>query len=239
MRDVIKAGAGAVGGDAPADEIDENQARQAMLRRVEAGRTAATVDELHTAHRLVGRTLVRVDGGGVAVRLDTSFDARCYESHYLLFERARRDNNRLVLVKHTVPYFVPTNKLADKYLKDANVDLFLDQVSDFCNALVSRRQQCMSLKANGSVASLNASDAYDFVQLRVRGGAGRTFDVYAVFDNLQLERPTRVELFERVGGVLGEPGTDDDGSTAVERPELVPALLAHGRLDDMIESLFL
>ena len=103
-------------------------------------------------------------------------------------------------------------------------------MSDYCNALVSRRQQCLELKAHSDVLALDASDAYDYVHARVRrAGTASSFDVYAVFDDLRLEQPTRVEVFE---------ASDDAEADAVEKPQLAQELLAVGRLDDALAAVF-
>ena len=100
---------------------------------------------------------------------------------------------------------------------------FLDELSDYCNALVARRQQCLALRARAELLALDASDAYDYVHARVR-----RYDVYAVFDDLRLDRPTRVEVFD-----AARPG-DRPNAEPRERPDVAERVLAAGRLDDAL-----
>ncbi len=223
--------------------VDENSAVQAsrsrLLARVAEQSEQRSIDELHTAHRLTGITAVRLrdHGDNLAIRLDTSFDGqprqtevgryfsdnncagagRFYESYYVLFiENA----DKMMLDKHTVPYFVPMRALAEQLL-DQSPDRFLQIASDYCNALVSRRQQCEVLKRFAAVADVGVTDAFDFVQLAIVSERyGEQLLVLAAFDNLRSGKPTRLDV------LLGD----------AQRPlhDVAARLTQHDRLDEAV-----
>ncbi len=179
--------------------LDENSAVQAsraqLLQRVAEQSERRNVDELHTAYRLAGKTAVHLkDQHGLAIRFDTSFDGRFYESYYVLLgQRGAAADGQFTLEKHTVPYFVPMRALAEQLL-NSDLDRFLDATSDYCNAVVSRRQQCELLKQLAGVTNIAATDAFDFVQLTVAASSRHQLTVLAAFDNLRSGKPTRLEV---------------------------------------------
>lgn len=179
-------------------DVDENSAVQAsraqLLQRVAEQSERRNVDELHTAYRLAGKTAVQLkDQTGLAIRIDTSFDGRFYESYYVLLGGQQGDDGHFTLEKHTVPYFVPMRALAEQLL-NSDLDRFLDATSDFCNAVVSRRQQCELLKQLAGVTNMAVTDAFDFVQLTVAASSRHQLTVLAAFDNLRSGKPTRLEV---------------------------------------------
>jgi hypothetical protein len=130
--------------------------------------------------------------------------------------------NLYTLEKHTLPYFVPLRELAQQLL---NVDFnrFLDITSDFVNALVSRRQQCETIKRFAAVESLNATDAFDYVQLSILAWSDVSIVVFAVFDNPRSHKPTRIEVTQTAAN--GAPEALDD---------ITAKLLLYNRLDEAL-----
>ncbi len=138
--------------------------------------------EIFVAHRLAGRTIIELPENKLAIRFETFYGGKYYESHYIVSQFVARlvtmqilqfdsKNEDLVLHKHTLPYFVPIEDIAKKNL---NVDfsvpiihyynlfkLFMNTVCDYLHSFVSRREQLQQLQRHvGSMTDIVATASF-------------------------------------------------------------------------------
>lgn len=64
-------------------------------------------------YRLAGRTLFPVDENNVGIRFDTAYQGRYFEPYYIILRVSPKGRSAgLHVHRHTVPYFIPIEKLA-------------------------------------------------------------------------------------------------------------------------------
>ncbi|XP_071499446.1 centromere protein O-like [Diadema antillarum] len=150
--------------------------------------------ELSASYRLTGCTVHKTDNDCIRVRWDT-FDSGEYFQPYYAIVAMNKDES-LHLTKHNLPYFMPLKKIVSEHL---NTDLqrFVQEVGDFLNALVSRKQQVSEAQEKrtrnirGKIVSSNAFDTIGLT-LSSRRLAASTLDIKLIYDDLWKDRPTRV-----------------------------------------------
>jgi hypothetical protein len=178
------------------------------------------------AYRLAGMSLfrtqaVRAVSRRVGLRFDTSYRGRYLERYYAVLappepQAERSGFDALVLVRHTLPHFVP----AEQLFHASDLRGFVREVDARLHAFVTRREQAAAAAealrqapGAGSVR-LDASVPYDRVQFV--GEHGR--EIVVVFTSLMDTAPrtlTLVDGQERQEIALTEAPPPDDLATLV------------------------
>lgn len=84
---------------------------------------------------MTGVSAIRMDEGSMLIRFDTSFEGQFHETYFLELVKTQR----MAIPQHTIPAFVPVQKLAERYLPD-DLQAFLRLISDHLVAFVRRRE---------------------------------------------------------------------------------------------------
>lgn len=162
---------------------------------------------------ICGFTLFEHEGKELAVRLETCFEGR-YFDHYHIFLDLDKNQEKLKISHHTIPYFIPLDRVQKKYL-NTNMKTFIHVASDYLNSFVSRREQLMQLKEYETVwlNTLKTSDAFDLTTIEVKHKE-RKYIIHLSYENLLATFPSKVEVF-----------TLNEERKKVHVHEMVPAFL--------------
>jgi len=127
------------------------------------------------AYRLAGRTTFSVGQDDlIGVCLDTTSPSGAFlEPYYVVLQL-----EPLAPHKHTIPYFVPVDKIAEARL-NVSLQSFLDEISDYLQAFVMRREQLYRFKeAHPEIGFVEYSTPVDYIEV----------------SNTSLERYVRIQL---------------------------------------------
>ncbi|GAA6037191.1 hypothetical protein JCM8097_008779 [Rhodosporidiobolus ruineniae] len=190
---------------------------------------------------------------GTAVRLETFYSGRFYEPYYVVFAERLPDLHpsssrpqskpELYIAHHTVPHWVPLGKLAWRYLGvrvqaedahpadqagtenggEADLELFLSQLTAYLNAYVSRREQLVSLRSAYSSPSFSALDFRIF--------ASEPCDRIMVEWRIPRERAPKRDEED------GEGGEEDEDEDDASRRSMVVQIAFHDLLIERFERI--
>ncbi|KAI8372727.1 Cenp-O kinetochore centromere component-domain-containing protein [Radiomyces spectabilis] len=118
--------------------------QQEILQQLMTATEARCVQEMIGYYRLSGRTTFTFQENYTGVRLET-FYGRTYRERYYLLLRSKSDSEPMVIEKHTIPHFIPLDRMAKLFLPH-DLDTLLRILHDFLLAYVSRREQIEELK---------------------------------------------------------------------------------------------
>jgi len=97
------------------------------------------------------------------------------------------------IYKSTIPYFIPTDIISNKLL-NTNINLFIDIMSDYLNAYVSRRNQVQEVKNNYEDIVATTTEGFDSVTIKY-GAIGRRFLFHLLYTDLSRSLPTKVVIY--------------------------------------------
>ena len=87
----------------------------------------------------MGRSLVHLSDNKKSVRFDTFYRGKFVETYHAFISII--EESRLLTIKnHTLPYFVPIDKLSSELL-NKNLPEFTGEISNFLQRFVARREQ--------------------------------------------------------------------------------------------------
>jgi len=148
---------------------------------------------LKITQAICGYTLFEHENKELALRLETCFEGKYYE-HYHIFLDVDKTNSKLKISHHTIPYFIPLDRVQKKYL-NTNMKAFIQLVSDYLNCFVSRREQLVQLQERENVFfnALQTSNASDFTTIEVVH-RDRKYHMQLTYENLLTTYPSQVEI---------------------------------------------
>ncbi|XP_032227126.2 centromere protein O [Nematostella vectensis] len=150
--------------------------------------------DLCELYRLTGLSIASKENNRICFRLDTFFKCQYHEPYYVEIQA----NPNLKIIKHSLPYFIPLDKVAGEYL-NTNIQKFFSELGIYLNALVSRREQMNLLwsehssKLDGDVTN---SPAYDLIQFTLRISNGQekesSISIKLCYDDFKCTLPSSV-----------------------------------------------
>ncbi|XP_015754730.1 PREDICTED: centromere protein O-like [Acropora digitifera] len=123
--------------------------------------------DLCDAYRLTGISIASQEDSSTCFRCDTFFNARYHEPYYI--EVDLEDSN-LKIHKHTVPFFIPIDSIAQNYL-NTDIKKFFMVLSEHLNAFVARREQvqlCQENHKDRLQNGISCSPAHDYVHFKTK-----------------------------------------------------------------------
>lgn len=139
------------------------------------------------AYRLAGRTTFSVgDENLIGVCLDTSSPSGAFlEPYYVVMQLTP-----LAVHKHTMPYFVPVTSIAEARL-GVSLQSFLDEISDYLQAYVMRREQLHNFKeAHPEIGLVEFTTPIDYVEIS-NTSLDRYVRIQLAYDDLKQILPQR------------------------------------------------
>ncbi|XP_077989690.1 centromere protein O-like [Glandiceps talaboti] len=153
-------------------------------------------EELCHAYRLTGISVTAVQDNRIRICFDSFYSEEYHEPYYM--ELDIKDQRVVSIYRHTLPYFIPLQKLIDHKLNENTKD-FLQTISGYLTAYVARRQQAVNTQEKFGelfTGELLSSSAFDYVEFNL--GASDSLpsavDVKLVYDDLVAPLPTRVSV---------------------------------------------
>ncbi|ORX54609.1 hypothetical protein DM01DRAFT_362166 [Hesseltinella vesiculosa] len=110
--------------------------QQNLVRQLVMATEARHAQELVATYRLAGQTAFNFHNKYDGIRLETFFQGKYYEPYYIFFI----NNTRRRLKQHTLPSFIPVERLARQFLSWDN-DTLLRILQDLLLAFVARREE--------------------------------------------------------------------------------------------------
>jgi len=161
---------------------------------------------------ICGFTLFEHENKELALRLETCFEGKYYEHYHIFLDLDK--NEKLRITHHTIPYFIPLDRVQKKYL-NTNIKTFIQVVSDYLNCFVSRREQLVQLTTCENVFfnRLLTSNASDFTTIEVTH-KDRKYHMQLSYEDLLATFPSRAEIV-----------TLDDDRKKLRVYEMVPIFL--------------
>eukprot|EP00026_Physarum_polycephalum_P011874 Phypoly_transcript_12122.p1 GENE.Phypoly_transcript_12122~~Phypoly_transcript_12122.p1 ORF type:complete len:328 (+),score=67.09 Phypoly_transcript_12122:75-1058(+) len=164
------------------------------------------------------------EGSELVLRLETCYQGYYYEHFQIYLELDH--NQKLRISHHTVPYFIPIDRIQKKYL-NSDIKTFIHTMSDYLNSFVARRQQLINLADCETVQfnRLKTSQPSDYMTVEVEHGEKKYF-MQLYYENLLNTRPSKVDII-----------TLDEGRKKQRATHLYPFFLEHD-LKDAFELAF-
>ena len=88
---------------------------------------------------LVNRKVIRGVKGHIAIRFDTAFNDKNFESYYCVL-KSNSPMDKLHIIEHSIPFFLPVRELEKQHLGNSP-KMFIDYIGAALQAYVSRREQ--------------------------------------------------------------------------------------------------
>jgi len=128
----------------------------------------------------------------LVIRLETCFEGYYYEHYQIYLELDR--NQKLKVSHHTIPYFVPLDRIQKRYL-NSNIKTFIHTVSDYLNCYVARRQQLMQLAdcENVQFHRLRTSNPSDYVTVEIEHD-NKKYHMQIYYESLLDTLPKKVDI---------------------------------------------
>lgn len=154
--------------------------------------------EMYSSCRLTGVSVEPVTSNKLRICWDTFYQGEFFESFYA---EVRMNEGSINLKKHSIPFFIPVQKLASKFLSN-DMESFVQQVSIHLNSYICRRQQAIDLQKQHKavlIGEVHTAEAFDFIQLYLRClGEDNILEACLTYPDLIAVRPSKVVL--RVSG---------------------------------------
>jgi len=125
--------------------------------------------EVNIAYRLAGKSVFVLEDHRLGIRLETSFNGKYYESYYVILNYNDNHAEKLSIFKHTIPYFIPHENILKHYL-NKNIKVYIDELSDYLHAYVSRREQFneVKLKYGDKLNDIYTNGACDLIKFKYK-----------------------------------------------------------------------
>jgi hypothetical protein len=124
--------------------------------------------ETKSAYMIAGNTLLYREDEQIALRFETFFNGKFYE-HYYIFLDFDSNNERVLIHRHTIPFFIPLDDIQKKYLS-TNLKLFMEKINEYLNSYTARREQVNQLAQCASpsleVQNVKMSRAADHIVVK-------------------------------------------------------------------------
>jgi len=173
---------------------DDVATEKVMLRlKSEIGkkRKKRNLAAMNHAYRLVGRSTFSVkEPGCVGVCLETSFEGKFLEPYYVVLRVEPLEVHR-----HTLPYFVPVDDLAKQFLIGNDVMEFLDELAEFAQAFVLRREMLKEFREAHKEVEIVTSAPFDYIEIQHKT-ATRSLQIVLAYDDLKKHLPERANVLE-------------------------------------------
>ncbi|CAG8444319.1 9242_t:CDS:2 [Ambispora gerdemannii] len=163
------------------------------------------IEELLQAYSITGKTIFQDKENRVGLRLETFFKGRFLEPYYI-FVGNEPNTEKLIVVKHTIPSFIPLKELETEYLNE-NIDKFLEIVDDYLQAYVTRREEfslvhkILGKSDDNDLASNNACSFFEFC---VQTAQGINIKVSLTYGELKSAIPSKVVVRKVLSEELSE-----------------------------------
>lgn len=146
------------------------------------------VTAINHAYRLAGRSTFSVgEEGLLGVCLETATAGKFHEPYYVILRL-----EPLSVHKHTMPYFVPVEAIAKNHLEKSVSD-FLDEVSEYVQAFVMRREALKLFREGFPQVDIVTSAPFDYIELK-QHALERHIQVVLAYDDLKKHTPRRVNV---------------------------------------------
>jgi len=164
------------------------QALQKLHTNIGKQQKRQRVTAINHAYRLAGRSTFSVgEEGLLGVCLETATAGKFYEPYYVILRL-----EPLSVHKHTMPYFVPVDEIARNHLEKSVSD-FLDEVSEYVQAFVMRRESLKLFREGFPQVDIVTSAPFDYIELK-QHALERHIQVVLAYDDLKKHVPKRVNV---------------------------------------------
>lgn len=140
---------------------------------------------------LVNHKVIRgVKGRHIAIRFDTTFEEKKFESYYCVL-KSSSPMDKLHVIEHSIPFFLPVRELEKQHLGNSP-KLFIDYIGNVLQAYVSRREQVNKLKKRRGelIGELYHSLSYTLIEIMLKQPQWQV-GMSLAYHNLDSELPTQ------------------------------------------------
>ncbi|GLJ29267.1 hypothetical protein SUGI_0577200 [Cryptomeria japonica] len=144
-------------------------------------------------YKLRNKVICCLEGGRICIEYDTFFAGEQCDIYYCVLG-SKSFLEKMRVVEHTIPFFLPINEAEDKFLSSDPMK-FIDYVGEMLQAYVDRREQVRLLKElyGGQIRDLYNTLPFDMITF-VMDAYNFKVIVELIYDDTHSELPTKSKV---------------------------------------------